>query len=300
MSITKYFLGVKNIKNINPLEIKLNDLNILLPNKNTFIADPFLFKYKDEYYAFFEEWNYNYGYISCSKLDKDLNFTKIEKCLDTKSHLSFPSIFEYKGNIYMIPESCAGGIGIDVYKCINFPLKWKKEKTIHNIEAVDPIFYSQDDIIYLFIGSINHFKIFYSNDFNNFKEHPINSDNLKTNSRSAGNIFKYKENFYRPAQICEPTYGYGIAIYRIDILDTENYKETLVKEIKPDWFPELTGTHTFNICNDLVIIDGRLRVETPFKEYTGKVWKSTDNDDYVNKHINKLNIEYRYHLSKLK
>ena len=99
MSVTKYFLGVKNIKDKNPLEIELNDLNIILPNKNTFIADPFLFKYKDEYYAFFEEWNYNYGYISCSKLDKDLNFTKIEKVLDTKLHLSFPSIFEYKGDI---------------------------------------------------------------------------------------------------------------------------------------------------------------------------------------------------------
>ena len=76
----------------------------------------------------------------------------------------------------------------------------------------------------------------------------------------------------------------------IPIENTKNYKETLIKEIKPTWFPELTGTHTFNICNDLLIIDGRLRVNTPFKQFTGKVWKSTDNDDYVNKHINNLNI----------
>ena len=300
MSVTKYFLGIKNIKNKNPLEIKLNDLNIILPDKNTFIADPFLFKYEDEYYAFFEEWNYNYGYISCSKLDKNLNFTNIEKILDTKSHLSFPSIFKYKDNIYMVPESCSGGNGMDVYKCIHFPLKWEKEKTIHNINAIDPVFFCNNDVIYIFCGSHKEFKIYYSIDFNIFNEHSINNCTSIKYPRSAGNIFKYQDNFYRPAQICNPCYGYGIAIYRIDLINTKNYKETLIKEIKPTWFPELTGTHTFNICNDLLIIDGRLRVNTPFKQFTGKVWKSTDNDDYVNKHINNLNIEYRYHSSKTK
>lgn len=293
MSVTKYFIGIKNIKNENPLDLNLKNLNIIIPKKNTFIADPFLFKYKEDYYVFFEEWNYSYGCICCSKLDEKLNFTNIEKCIDTKSHLSFPCIFEYKDNIYMMPESIASGHGIDIYKCINFPLNWIKINTINNIlESTDPIFFCHNDLIYIFCGSEKYLKIFYSTDFNNFTEHPINKENIKTNARSAGNIFFYQENYYRPAQICEPNYGYGIALYRIDILDTISYKETLIKEIKPDWFPKLTGTHTFNICKDLFVIDGRLRVETPYKEWTGKVWKSTDDDEYVNIHIDKLKLNY--------
>ena len=38
---------------------------------------------------FFENWDYNYGTICCSKLDSEYNFTIIENCLDINIHLSF-------------------------------------------------------------------------------------------------------------------------------------------------------------------------------------------------------------------
>ena len=107
MTITKYFLGIKNIENLKDLEkiTDFNNLKIILPKSNTFIADPFLFKYKNDYYVFFENWDYNYGTICCSKLDSEYNFTIIENCLDINIHLSFPCIFTYKNFIYMIPET---------------------------------------------------------------------------------------------------------------------------------------------------------------------------------------------------
>ena len=93
MTITKYFLGIKNIEqqNINSVDLK-SQLKIIMPKKNTFIADPFLFKYESSYYVFFELWDYNKGKIACSKLDENYNLTNIELCLDLNYHLSLIDI----------------------------------------------------------------------------------------------------------------------------------------------------------------------------------------------------------------
>src|SRR5260370_22283039 len=44
-------------------------------------------------------------------------------------HLSFPFLFEYQGELYMCPESCASR-QIRPYRCTEFPLKWELQKTL--------------------------------------------------------------------------------------------------------------------------------------------------------------------------
>ena len=59
------------------------------------------------------------------------------KILEKDYHLSYPFVFEDNNEIFMIPESKENKT-IDLYKCIDFPYKWKHEKTlINNIMAVD-------------------------------------------------------------------------------------------------------------------------------------------------------------------
>jgi len=301
MSITKYFLGIKDINNLKTLDeiTNFDNLQIIFPESNTFIADPFLFKYNKDYYAFFESWDYNYGTIYCSKLDENYNFTRIEKCLDLKFHLSFPCIFSYKNSIYMIPETGAQK-QIMLYRCSDFPKKWEYVKSIKkDIYAPDVSIFIKDKIIYIFTCNKEGdcLKIFYSTDlFENFKEHSINNTSTKY-ARNAGNIFKFNGEMYRPCQICKPTYGYAIGINKIDNFSETKYSETLIKVINPDWFPELTGTHTLNICDNLLITDGRLRIKSPnmIKIPTikgGEVYKSTDNDIYCNFYMSKLLLEY--------
>lgn len=294
MSVTKYFPAIKNINKENILDLNLNtNLKIIIPDNNTFIADPFIFKYNDEYYAFFELWDYNKGVIAYTKLDDNYNFTKIEICLNLNYHLSFPCIFTYKNNIYMIPET-GSQHRIELYECQTFPMKWKKTKNlITNIYAPDVIFFEYDNNVYLITNDNEYLKLFYSDDlFNNFKEHPYNKIKKKTNSRNAGHIFKFNNILYRPAQICTPSYGYAIAIYKIIKLNIYEYEEELVKIYNPNWFPELTGFHTFNVYDNLLIIDGRLRIKSPYMKkvnsINGIVYKSTDDDTYVNNYIKKL------------
>ena len=294
MTITKYFLGIKNIEqqNINNVDLK-SHLKTILPEKNTFIADPFLFKYGPFYYVFFELWDYNKGKIACSKLDEYYNLINIELCLDLNYHLSFPCIFTYNDHIYMIPETSSQRC-IKLFECIEFPTKWKFSKNlINNISAPDVGFFKYNDIIYLLTNNGDYLKIFYSNDlFGDFTSHPINKKSKKIYSRNAGNIFIRDNMLYRPAQICNPSYGYGVALYKINKISTTEYDEELIKTYNPDWFPELTGCHTFNICDNLLITDGRLRIKSPnmkqVNSINGKVYKSTDDDDYTNNYISNL------------
>ena len=63
----------------------------------------------------------------------------------------------------------------------------------------------------------------------------------------------------RPAQDCSKRYGYAIVIEEITTLDTDEYAETEVARIDPDWLDGLVGTHTFNCDGDLEVIDGLLK-----------------------------------------
>ena len=44
-------------------------------------------------------------------------------------HLSYPYIFEYKDNFYLIPETHEKK-RLEIWKSIKFPYKWKLHKTI--------------------------------------------------------------------------------------------------------------------------------------------------------------------------
>lgn len=294
MSVTKYFTAVKCINNQEIFNLDLNS-NVIkhFPKKNTFIADPFLFKYESCYYVFFELWNYHKGVIACSKLDENYNLTKIDICLDLNYHLSFPCIFKNNGKIYMIPETSSQHC-IKLFECVEFPIKWEfKKNIINNIYAPDVSFFRKNDINYIITNYNSNLKIFYSDDlFGRFISHPINKLSINTNARNAGNIFSINNELYRPAQICTPSYGYAVGLYKINKISTTEYKEELVKVYNPDWFPELTGCHTFNVCDNLLIIDGRLRIKSPnmkkVRSINGIVYKSTDDDEYVNNYINKL------------
>ena len=69
-------------------------------------ADPFVFKYNDTNYLFCEMYDRfkRKGVIGVAKFN-DYKNVKFKTCLETNFHLSYPCIYEYNGNIYMIPES---------------------------------------------------------------------------------------------------------------------------------------------------------------------------------------------------
>ena len=241
--------------------------NKIYAPKDRYYADPFIIKNNEDYFVFIEEVIYQQqkGHISYFKIDKNGNYSLPEKILENKYHMSYPFVFEFEGNYYMIPETSENK-SIDLYKCKKFPDQWEFEKSIiKNINAVDSTLLRKDGKWWLFtsipfMGSSanDSLSIFYSDDLYSDKwtplsKNPIVSDVRK--SRSAGKIFELNGEYYRPAQDCAGGYGKGIIFNKIITLNESEYFEEEVKSIYSKFDNTIEGIHTFAQCEKLRILD---------------------------------------------
>ncbi len=244
----------------------------IIPPKDRIWADPFITYKEGIYYIFIEEllFSQNKGFISVIEMDDKGNYTKPEKVLETDYHLSYPHIIEVVGEVYMLPETKSNKT-IELYKCVEFPYKWKLEKVLmRGVNAVDSTIFYYNEKYWMFTnmvrnpGASSHDELFlfHSDQLksDNWKAHPQNpivSDVRK--ARPAGKIFMMNEKIYRPSQNCSGHYGYGLKINEIKIINENEYEEITVDSIEPDWDRKIKGTHTINTEQNLTLIDGIYR-----------------------------------------
>ncbi len=250
-----------------------NNYKKIFPPKTHYWADPFLISHNNNYYLFFEEVfrQTNKGHISFITLDESGNIVKPPiKIIEEPFHLSYPYIFTWQDDFYMIPESSENN-AIRLYKCTNFPYDWKYQyNLIQNIKAYDSTLLFHEEKWWLFANLKDHegtsswdeLYIFYSESpiSNNWKSHilnPVISDVRR--ARPAGKIFIRNGILYRPSQDCSLTYGYGIRINQIIKLNEKEYQEIEVKSIEPNWDKNLKAIHTMNQKDELTVIDGIIR-----------------------------------------
>lgn len=235
-------------------------------------ADSFIVEFGGKIYIFFEEWVTGLnakGYLSVGELDIDKNeLINVHKILEKKYHLSYPFVFKYKNEWYLVPETHQNG-SIVLYKFTEFPYKLKKVKTlIDNINAADTTLTIKDNTVYLFTNIKEHGKshhdnlsLFYCDDLlnDNFKSHPMNP--IKTDSRfsrMAGNILTENSRLYRYAQDC--SISYGDCMYKFEIIDLsrDNYEEKMIETLlKPS---KCVSSHTFSKSKNFIVIDVIYRV----------------------------------------
>ena len=264
---SKYFIAVKN-QGENILD-SLEDHHAFLPPRNRFYADPILFKYQGINYLFFEDYDYVKGIISYTTIDENLQFTKVEKALELPCHLSFPYVFEDNGTIYMIPETFQMK-EVSLFKAIEFPGKWEKVKTLVQGEPfVDSIVFQHGGYYWLFTSSAStgsRMFIYYATSLEgDFSPHPMNKKEIP--GRNAGPLFYYEGSLVRPVMDNQEVYGKAMILKEIVHLDPTRFEERDIRRIDPTWAPKLTGTHTLNMHNDLVVYDGRRDIhvsEDPF------------------------------------
>ena len=97
------------------------------PSQGKYWADPFLYQRDGKDYIFYELYDYKKGVIAYSEINEDMSFTEPTVILDLSYHLSYPSLFEDSGELYMIPETGLSRT-IELYKCNLFPNVWKVKR----------------------------------------------------------------------------------------------------------------------------------------------------------------------------
>ncbi len=243
----------------------------LIPEKDRYWGDPFIV-YKDNlYYIFIEEKIYatGRGSIVCLTLDNAGTLQSHQVILERSYHLSYPFIFEYRGEMFMLPET-AQNRTLEVYRCVHFPNQWESAGTLMtDIYAVDATLLEYQNKWWLFANvkenngsSLDALHLFFSEDplSKRWTPHPQNPIVRDIRSaRSAGRIFMQDGRLIRPSQDNSRRYGYAIRFNRIDALSETEYQETTLSSFEPPRHTKILATHTFNQADDLTVIDAVIR-----------------------------------------
>lgn len=240
-------------------------------------ADPFLFTHDGVDYLFYEafDWYRRRGVLAYSVL-RDGKATKPRVILKCPYHLSYPYIFTYRKDIYLMPET-SGNKTIELYRAVQFPDDWEKISTlIEHVNAVDSILIEEKCQRYLLTSEMSN---------ENFLEvenyiFPLEGMVLQSAERqcvgkgtkgyrNGGAVFSYRGQRIRVGQDCSGhQYGKGLIFW--NVCSVSPYQEVMVREVFPDDIEFIgkcgnpRGLHTYNNNERYEVIDLLTTMEIPY------------------------------------
>jgi len=231
-----------------------------------FWADPFPVFDGNTHWLFVEEFPHaaERAHLSVMEFYPDGGVGPSIPILSRAYHLSYPFVFHWAGDWYMVPETHENQ-AIDLFRSPRFPFDWTfARRLVDGVRAVDATLAEIDGRWWMFTtiapygGSENDELHIYLADspLGPWAPHPGNPQWSDVRcSRPAGRIFALDGVWYRPAQDCSRRYGYAVTINRITVLSDTGYAEEEVARIDPSWARGLLGTHTFNHSHGITMVD---------------------------------------------
>lgn len=261
------------------------DINWLrLKSFDRFYADPFLLETNDgsikillEDYPFKE----NYGKISLMTLDKDYKIKNKKLLLDTKSHLSYPFIFNENNKTYIFPETAQNNkLSCYEYDPKNETMSFLKD--IIDLPLRDSTIIKYNNKYWIF-GTMSdngldyELHVYYSDNLlGTYHPHPANPiKNGLDGTRSAGNFITIDGIIYRPTQNCQNSYGESITINKITEISQTNISEEPYMTIRLN--PEnknnrrINTIHTINIFKNTIVVDGQISIFSPLQQVKNSI-----------------------------
>lgn len=195
------------------------------------VADPFMISEQGKWYMFFEVWNSrsNHGDIGLAVSEDGLSWDYSQIVLNERFHLSYPYVFRWKNEFYMVPETNEA-YSVRLYRAEEFPLKWSLEKVLIYGNYVEPSVFQFDEKWWLFASELSSdvLHLFYADDLTGpWIEHP-KSPVVEGNAgiaRSAGRVLVRDGRVIRFAQDCSSVYGRCVRAFEIDRLSVTEYAE---------------------------------------------------------------------------
>jgi hypothetical protein len=255
---------------IEPWTGSLDGFHRLDAPRDGFWADPFPLQRDGKSYIFFEELPSASAkaHISVIEVDRDGHASRPVRVIERDYHLSYPFLIEDEGQLYMVPESAANRT-IEIYRCVDFPHQWRRERVlVDGIFAADATLHRAADGRWWMFAAVgangaeihDELHVFTSEsllgEWKPLAANPVKSD--VRGARPAGKLFTQAGRLYRPAQICAPLYGTGIALQRVTRLD-DDYAEEEERRILPPAGQGVLGMHTINRAGDLSVTDAFVR-----------------------------------------
>lgn len=234
---------IADVQNYNQI-LRLDIDNLIIPKPLLTQADPFLFVNGKILYLFFEsQRSGERGVIRMKKTENLKDWTKPITVLREPFHLSFPFVFEYNGNVYMIPETQASD-SIRLYRGNDDLTDFTLERVLISKQRTDEVKFNycdshllKKDGVWFLFSSIAYnwtyyLELYYSDDLHHdFIKHPASPIYVGNDfGRSGGSIIHFNDDYYRISQNCSKSYGANISVHQITSLDENVYQEELVKQ----------------------------------------------------------------------
>ena len=201
----------------------------------SYIADPFLLRAGGTWHMFFEvyNWRANKGEIGLATSKDGLQWQYGEIVLAEEFHLSYPYVFEWAGERYLVPESHQAG-EVRLYRADPFPTGWSLVGTLLEGSAfADPSVFSYQDRWWLLVEAspeLAHdtLRLYLAADLEGpWTEHPrspvIRRDPMR--ARPAGRVLVDAGRIVRFSQDCSQFYGAAVRAFEITELTTRTYVE---------------------------------------------------------------------------
>jgi len=235
--------------------------------KNHFFADPFVVSRDGRTICFVEDYSYKtkMGSISAIEIFDNNSYKVLGSVLNESFHLSYPYIFEYKDELYMVPESSKAK-SIRLYKSIEFPMKWEYQKDLfQNINATDSVIFYYNNLWWILFSYSITGQNYNSQLLAYYTDNPINGKwiphscnpivNDSTISRNGGVILRGNRVIRARQKQGFNIYGASLTLSEIIELSPSSFKEEEIAEINPDFFSDIKGIHHFYSNGEYTVYD---------------------------------------------
>lgn len=242
---------------------------IWLPDQGPFayLADPFGIVREGLLTVFAEHFDYRSrrGEIRYFQYNQADTLVGQGLALAAPFHLSYPSLIEDGGDLYMLPEAYKSG-GLTLYRCVRFPDLWEPAERLLDIPAIDATVVRHGSKWWMFHAlpgpadqAMRELHVAWADALTGpwtpHAANPVRSG-FQT-SRPGGTAFEIDGVLHLPVQDCAETYGAAINLLGIEALTPDVFEAVVAGRFEAgDLLPgHPDGFHTLSGHGDATFID---------------------------------------------
>ena len=259
-----------------------------LPSGGAFqyLADPFAIE-RDGVVTVFAEW-FDYrirrGEIHAFTYDADDRLIGQTLALAEPWHLSYPTLIEDGGELYMLPEGYKSG-GLTLYRCARFPDVWEPAARILDRPAIDATVIKHQGRWWMFHTlpgpndrAMRELHLHWADSLMGpWTPHALNPVlHGWSCSRPGGSAFHIDDVLHLPIQDCAGAYGVAINLLRIGQLTPDAFTAAIGQRFEPHGLLAGydDGLHTLSGLGGVSCIDVKRLVSSPAEPWVRTTFKA--------------------------
>lgn len=238
---------------------------ILPDGGNRFYADPFSFDWNGRHFIFVEDFadGDRKAVISVAEVFSDGRSTVPRTVIEEPHHLSYPQVFSRDGEIWMLPESAAGG-ALVLYRAETFPDRWVRHSVLVPDRALfDATLLEHEGRLWLFASERDTYGsaadtlvVYYADgldgEWTPHRGNPLRID--RAAARPGGGFIGVGNRLVLPLQDGTQEYGAGLGLASLLELNEDTVRLAAPVPI-PSCNRAISRIHTLNSSEHLEVID---------------------------------------------